>query len=146
MIKATIIFGSDAVRHYDETEEIPDIEAFEDTGCLIVPKVFQTKEQYDSYVEALDDYDGFNDYRVVDRVETKETDLLSRFSRLLREEPLAALYLVTAMEFFRSHIADLSDDKLRKTFEFLIQPGRVRADVGTICNRLNNLPDDHQSE
>jgi hypothetical protein len=72
MIKATIIFGTDAVRHYEETGEVPAPETFNDTGCLVVQKEFASQEHYDAYIEGLEDGDGFNAYTVVEREEAKE--------------------------------------------------------------------------
>jgi hypothetical protein len=72
MIKAIFIFGTDAVRHYEETGKIPAPETFNDTGCLVIQKEFFSKEQYDAYIEGLEDGDGFNAYTVAECEETEE--------------------------------------------------------------------------
>jgi hypothetical protein len=66
MIKAIFIFGTDAVRHYEQTGKIPAPETFDETGCLVVQKEFATQELYDAYIEGLEDGDGFNAYTVVE--------------------------------------------------------------------------------
>ena len=144
MIKATLICGSEAVEHYKETNEVPDSERFEESGCIVLPKEFRSEEEFRAYVDALDEVDGIDDYLLVNRVETEDTNLDSRIKNLLKEGPLTSLYFVQAMEYFQKHIAEKTDEELRAMFCYLFAPGVIRANARFIHNRLNNLPDDHQ--
>jgi hypothetical protein len=146
MTKATFIFGSDAVRHYDQTGKIPDPETFNDMGCLITQKEFSSQKHYDTYVEALEDYDGFDDYRVIDLVETKETDLDSRIKDFMREGPLAALYLKIGIDVLQEVTSKMSDEELYVMFGSLLPVERLRGNIREAYNRLNDFPDDHQPE
>lgn len=65
MIKATIILGEDAVNHYNETGTLPTDEWLMDNGGVVDEKEFQTKAEYDAYVQALSDASGWGDYQVI---------------------------------------------------------------------------------
>lgn len=141
MITTTFIFGTEAVRHFDETGEVPGETDFDDFGCLIVPKEFPSKEIFDAYIAALEDSDGLSGYRVVNTEETVDTDLDSRIKRLLKDGPMVSLYFETAMLHYGRYISGLSDDGIREIFGCLFSQAQVRAAVGNICNRLDETPD-----
>lgn len=65
MVKATIILGEDAVKHYNETGTPPSDEWLMDNGGVVDEKEFQTKAEYDAYVQALSDASGWGDYQVI---------------------------------------------------------------------------------
>lgn len=65
MVKATIILGEDAVKHYNETGIPPSVEWLMDKGGVVDEKEFQTKAEYDAYVQALSDASGWGDYEVI---------------------------------------------------------------------------------
>ena len=66
MIKATVIFGSDAVRHHNETGEIPSKEWLLDNGGVVDIKTFNTREEYVAYTEGVNDADGWNDHTILE--------------------------------------------------------------------------------
>jgi len=59
MIKATTIFGETAVERYQETGKIPSKRWLNKNGGAISEVEFKTKVEYDAYVQALDDVDGW---------------------------------------------------------------------------------------
>lgn len=65
MIKATIILGEGAVNHYNETGTLPTDQWLMDNGGVVDEKEFQTKGEYDAYVQALSDASGWGDYQVI---------------------------------------------------------------------------------
>lgn len=69
MIKATIILGEQAVEHYNETGHVPTERWLMDNGGIVDDKEFRTKGEYDAYVQALSDSDGWSDYHVIKRDE-----------------------------------------------------------------------------
>lgn len=64
MIEATIILGEEAVARYNETNELPSGEWLTDNGGVVLRIDFRTEAEYDAYVRALSDSDGWNDYQV----------------------------------------------------------------------------------
>lgn len=76
MITTTFIFGAEAVRHFDETGEVPGETDFDYFGCLIVPKEFPSKEIFDAYIAALEDSDGLTGYRVVNTEHSPNSDMV----------------------------------------------------------------------
>lgn len=65
MIRATIILGEGAVNHYNETGTLPTDQWLMDNGGVVDEKEFQTKREYDAYVQALFDASGWGDYQVI---------------------------------------------------------------------------------
>lgn len=65
MITATIILGEDAVRRYEETGKLPSQKWLMDNGGVVDKIEFQTKAEYDAYVQALSDSDSWSDYEVI---------------------------------------------------------------------------------
>lgn len=65
MITATIILGEDAIKYYDETGTLPSDQWLMDNGGVVDEKEFQTKAEYDAYVQALSDASGWGDYQVI---------------------------------------------------------------------------------
>lgn len=55
MIKATIIFGGDATRYYNETSQLPSSEWLMDNGGVVKNIEFSTKAEYDAYVQGVSD-------------------------------------------------------------------------------------------
>lgn len=60
MIKATIILGEQAVGHYNETGDVPNEQWLMDNGGIVDDKKFRTKGEYDAYVQALSDSNGWS--------------------------------------------------------------------------------------
>ena len=146
MIKATIIFGTDAVRHYDETDEVPVPETLDEIDGTVIRKEFSTKEVRDAYMKALEDYDGYNEYRIVDFEETPDKTLDIRVKEVLGEGALVSLYLWMGIEVLQERISDMDDEAVWKMFGGVMKPGKIRGNIRVIHNRLNNLPDDYQPE
>lgn len=65
MITLTAIFGQNAVTEYEKTGTIPSEDKEFPDGSLIVQKEFATIQERDAYIEALNDSDGTDNWRVV---------------------------------------------------------------------------------
>lgn len=72
MIKATIILGEQAVAQYNETNELPSEEWLMNNGGIVDRIDFRTKAEYDAYVRALSDSDGWGDYKVLKHEQTPQ--------------------------------------------------------------------------
>ena len=66
MIKATVIFGEDAVRRYDDTDKVPSEKWLKSNGGVVDILTFSSKAEYDSYYKALADMDGWNDAAILE--------------------------------------------------------------------------------
>lgn len=64
MIKVKVIFGEKAVNEYENTGTIPDKQWLQDNGGVVEEKTFRTKEEYDAYVEGINDAHGWLDYHI----------------------------------------------------------------------------------
>ncbi len=65
MTKATIIFGGDATRYYNETGRFPSAEWLIDNGGAVQDISFPTKAEYDAYVRGVSDAHLWEDYRIL---------------------------------------------------------------------------------
>lgn len=65
MIKATIIFGGDATRYYNETSQLPSSEWLMDNGGVVKNIEFSTKAEYDAYVQGVSDAHLWDDYHIL---------------------------------------------------------------------------------
>lgn len=65
-VEIKIIFGSEAVRHYEETGEIPSDEWLNENGGVVDTKKFETEEQMKFYLEGIHDADGWPETLVPD--------------------------------------------------------------------------------
>ncbi len=73
-------------------------------------------------------------------------NLDTRIKDLMREGPLVALYLKVGIDVLQTMTSELSDKELFEMFGSLLSPERLRGNIRVICNRLNDLPDDHKPE
>lgn len=64
MIKITTIFGEDAVREYEENNELPSEEWLADNGGVVDEKEFETEAEYNAYIAGVNDADGWSDYHI----------------------------------------------------------------------------------
>lgn len=62
MIKITTIFGEDAVREYEENNELPSEEWLADNGGVVDEKEFETEAEYNAYIAGVNDADGWSEY------------------------------------------------------------------------------------
>ena len=60
MIKITTIFGEDAVREYEENNELPSEEWLADNGGVVDEKEFETEAEYNAYIAGVNDADGWD--------------------------------------------------------------------------------------
>ena len=60
MIKITTIFGEDAVREYEENNELPSEEWLADNGGVVDEKEFETEAEYNAYIAGVNDADGWS--------------------------------------------------------------------------------------
>lgn len=65
MIKITMIFGEDAVRKYEESKKLPSQEWLTDNGGVVDEREFRTEAEYNAYIAALNDSDGWLDYQII---------------------------------------------------------------------------------
>lgn len=65
MIKITTIFGEDAVREYEENNELPSEEWLADNGGVVDEKEFETEAEYNAYIAGVNDADGWSDYHII---------------------------------------------------------------------------------
>ena len=70
MTKATIIFGGDAVRYYNETGQIPSAEWLMDNGGVVQNIEFSTKAEYNAYVQGVSDAHLWGDYHILTKTDT----------------------------------------------------------------------------
>lgn len=73
MIKATIIFGGDATRYYNETGQLPSSEWLIDNGGVVKNIEFSTKAEYDAYVQGVSDAQLWDDYHVIPKANTPDS-------------------------------------------------------------------------
>lgn len=71
MTKATIIFGGDAIRYYNETGQIPSAEWLMDNGGAVQDIEFSTIAEYNAYVQGVSDAHLWDDYHILPK--TAET-------------------------------------------------------------------------
>lgn len=69
MIKATIIFGGDATRYYNDTGQLPSSEWLMDNGGVVKNIEFSTKAEYDAYVQGVSDAHLWDDYRILPKAD-----------------------------------------------------------------------------
>lgn len=75
MIKITTIFGEEAVKKYDESNELPSQDWLMDNGGVVDEKEFETEAEYNAYIAGLNDGDGWTDYHIIRHPnQTKEAD------------------------------------------------------------------------
>lgn len=72
MIKATVIFGEDAVRRYEETGKLPSSKWLNKNGGVVDEVEFKTKAEFDAYSKALNDVDGWYNSSILPSEETEE--------------------------------------------------------------------------
>lgn len=69
MTKATIIFGGDAIRYYNETGRIPSAEWLMDNGGAVQNIEFSTKAEYNAYVQGVSDAHLWGDYHILPKTD-----------------------------------------------------------------------------
>ena len=62
----TVLFGSDLIREYSDTGEIPSEGWISNNGGVVETKSFNSKPELDAYIEGLNDADGWLDSLVLD--------------------------------------------------------------------------------
>lgn len=72
MIKATVIFGEDAVRRYEETDKLPSAKWLNKNGGVVNEVEFKTKVEFEAYSKALNDTDGWYSSSILSPEETGE--------------------------------------------------------------------------
>ena len=60
-----MIFGEDAVRKYEESKKLPSQEWLTDNGGVVDEREFRTEAEYNAYIAALNDSDGWLDYQII---------------------------------------------------------------------------------
>lgn len=70
MIKATFIFGQDAVRHFADTDKVPSKKWLKQNDGNVLEREFATQAEMNAYLLALEDYNGWWDYAHTELEET----------------------------------------------------------------------------
>lgn len=138
-ITSKIILGAEATRHYDETGEIPTDEELEDLGGIVLEKEFKTKEEYEAYIDALDESDGWDGWVVAsENYESPEKQSLDDIIKdLLKEGPLVALYFLTGINLLKESIGEMTNEEIKDMFSGLLHPDRVRKNVDHLFEKIN---------
>lgn len=82
MIKATIIFGGDATRYYNETSQLPSSEWLMDNGGVVKNIEFSTKAEYDAYVQGVSDAHLWDDYHILPNADEEPQPEVTIWMRL----------------------------------------------------------------
>jgi len=69
MIKATIIFGEEAVDQFHDINEIPSDDWIKNHSGMVVVKEFKTPNEYEAYLQGLSDANGWEKYQVIKKIE-----------------------------------------------------------------------------
>lgn len=72
MIRTTIIRGINAVTYYNKTKEIPSVQWLKANGGVVDNISFQTKAEYNIYMQALSDNKGWGNYAVIESEQRQE--------------------------------------------------------------------------
>lgn len=76
----------------------------------------------------------------------KRKTIDDRILELLKEGPLVGFYFNVAVSVLKDHISNMSDEDLAKMFGFLLNPQRIRNNVGEMYNRLNDIREEQNSK
>jgi hypothetical protein len=138
-ITSKIILGAEATRYYDETGEIPSDEELEDMGGIVLEKEFKTKEEYEAYIDALDESDGWDGWVVAsENYESPENQTIDDIIKdLLKEGPLVALYFLTGINLLKESIEEMTSEEIKDMFSGLLHPDQVRKNVEHLFEKMN---------
>lgn len=142
-IHAKVILGAQATRYFDETGKFPTKKKMDDLGGIIFDKYFGSREEYNAYVEALDDSDGWDGWVVVEQKHTQpeRENFEDIIKDIFKEGPLVSLYFVTGINMLKEEIDKLSDKEIKEMFSGLLHPQRVRSNITHIHNKINRIKD-----
>lgn len=76
----------------------------------------------------------------------KRKTIDDRILELFKEGPLVGFYFNVAVSVLKDHISNMSDEDLAKMFGFLLNPQRIRDNVGEMYNRLNDIREEQNSK
>lgn len=76
----------------------------------------------------------------------KRKTIDDRILELLKEGPLVGFYFNVAISLLKDHISNMSDEDLAKMFGFLLNPQRIRNNIGEMYNRLNDIKEEPNSK
>lgn len=99
MITVTAIFGEDAVKEFDATGQIPSDKWLLDNGGVVDEKTFRTQEEYDAYMEGVNDTAEWSDSHFLEPEITPDgntpapsfTERISTLKNEIRTSIIAAL-------------------------------------------------------
>lgn len=74
MIKATVIFGQDAIDKYDVTGKVPTDKWINRNGGVVHEVKFKTRAEYNAYAQALNDVDGWYESLILPLKVTRNTN------------------------------------------------------------------------
>lgn len=140
-ITSKIILGAQATRYYDETGKIPSAKKMEDLGGIVLEKEFKSKEEYDAYISALNESDGWDGCVVVSEdYESPENYTLDDIIKnLLKEGPLVALYFLAGINLLKESVGKMTTEEIKDMFSGLLHPDRVRKNAEYIFNKMNKI-------
>ena len=76
----------------------------------------------------------------------KRKTIDDRILELLKEGPLVGFYFNVAVSVLKNHISSMTDEELAEMFGYLINPCRIRNNVGEMYNRLNDIKEEPDTE
>lgn len=76
----------------------------------------------------------------------KRKTIDDRILELLKEGPLVGFYFNVAVSVLKDHISNMADEDLAKMFGFLLNPQRIRNNIGEMYNRLNDIKEEPNSK
>lgn len=87
MIKVMVIHGKEAIKEFESSGMIPSLVWLEENGGAVCEKEFDTLAEYRAYVDALEENDGYDDWRMTEPVclETDRVPVQRSLYRQLQE-------------------------------------------------------------
>ena len=73
-------------------------------------------------------------------------NLDTRIRDLMQEGPLVALYLKVGIDILQEQTTKMNNEELFAMFGSLLSTERLRGNIRFLYNRLNDLPEEYQSE
>lgn len=73
-IESTVIFGTEAVNHYEETGKVPSVKWLKQHGGVVTKQKFNSKAEYDAYQQGIADGEDWNAREIVRPTITETPD------------------------------------------------------------------------
>lgn len=73
-IESKVIFGTEAVNHYEETGKVPSVKWLKQHGGVVTKQKFNSKAEYDAYIQGIADGEDWNAREIVRPTITETPD------------------------------------------------------------------------